>query len=296
MENTVVEWRGVVKRRERMTLGPVDIELRENHVTALIGRNGSGKSTLMKLAAGLIYPDAGEISWFGSAYPDGIPAEVRTRMSYVPENFATEEDGIKMDAAAEFRSFWYPSWDWQRYEELLRKFEVPGGKRLDKLSKGQRRKFEIAAALAVRPKLLLLDEPSSGLDPFAWKTMLEEIRRCVEEDRATVLLSTHIVEEVRRMADYLLLLDGGRSLGIREKDALLDAGREVWIEDDEELVRELPGVTEWARESEGMIRFVTTDYAGAAALLGEAGVRPIRARALELDEMMEHWMEGRLSS
>ncbi|WP_172196755.1 ABC transporter ATP-binding protein [Saccharibacillus qingshengii] len=294
MENAVLEWKRVVKKRDRMVLGPVDLKLYENYVTALIGRNGSGKSTLMKLAAQLIMPDEGEMTWYGQSYPQGLPTDVRASIAYVPENFAAEEDSLKMDDVAQFRASWYPKWDWQRFEELLNRFEVPGGKKMNKLSKGQRRKFEIAAALATRPKLLLLDEPSSGLDPFAWKTMMNEIRRCVDEDGASVLLSTHIVEEVRRMADYLVLMEKGRSLGLLEKDALLDRGREIWIGRDDELLAEMPGVVESAIEAEGMIRFVTLDYAGASALLDEAGVKPIRVRALELDEVMEHWMNGSL--
>ncbi|WP_172256545.1 ABC transporter ATP-binding protein [Saccharibacillus deserti] len=294
MENAVLEWKRVVKKRDRMVLGPVDLKLYENYVTALIGRNGSGKSTLMKLAAQLIMPDEGEVTWYGQSYPQGLPTDVRASIAYVPENFAAEEDSLKMDDVAQFRASWYPKWDWQRFEELLNRFEVPGGKKMNKLSKGQRRKFEIAAALATRPKLLLLDEPSSGLDPFAWKTMMNEIRRCVDEDGASVLLSTHIVEEVRRMADYLVLMEKGRSLGLLEKDALLDRGREIWIGRDDELLAEMPGVVESAIEAEGMIRFVTLDYAGASALLDEAGVKPIRVRALELDEAMEHWMNGSL--
>ncbi|CAM3562899.1 MULTISPECIES: ABC transporter ATP-binding protein [Saccharibacillus] len=295
MEKAALEWKQVVKKRDRMVLGPVDLKLYDNYVTALIGRNGSGKSTLMKLAAQLIMPDEGEVIWYGQSYPQGLPTEVRASIAYVPENFASEEDSLKMDDVAAFRAAWYPKWDWQRFEELLNRFDVPGGKKMNKLSKGQRRKFEIAAALAVRPKLLLLDEPSSGLDPFAWKTMMNEIRRCVDEDGASVLLSTHIVEEVRRMADYLVLIDKGRSLGLLEKDALMDRGREIWIGRDDELLAEMPGVVESAIEAEGMVRFVTLDYAGSSALLDEAGVKPIRVRALELDEVMEHWMNGGLS-
>nr|WP_305121003.1 ABC transporter ATP-binding protein [Saccharibacillus sp. JS10] len=276
-----------------MTLGPIDLKLHENLVTALIGRNGSGKSTLMKLAVQLIHPDSGEVAWFGQTYSaESLPVDVRAQISYVPENFIVEEDGLKMDEVAEFRASWYPKWDWQRYEELIHRFDIPSGKKLNKLSKGQRRKFEIAAALAIRPKLLLLDEPSSGLDPFAWKTMMNEIRRCVDEDGTTVLLSTHIVEEVRRMADYLVLIDKGHSLGMVEKDFLLERGREIWITRDDELLGEMPAVVESAIESQGMVRFITMDYPGAAALLEEAGVKPIQVRALELDEMMEHWMNG----
>ncbi|GGN99572.1 ABC transporter ATP-binding protein [Saccharibacillus kuerlensis] len=296
MENTVLEWKDIVKKRDRMVLGPVSLKLQENYVTALIGRNGSGKSTLIKLAAQLIHPDEGEVMWFGQSYPHGLPAEVRSAIAYVPENFVSEEDGLKMDDVAEFRAAWYSNWDWQRYEELLHRFEVPGGKKLNKLSKGQRRKFEIAAALAIRPKLLLLDEPSSGLDPFAWKTMMNEIRRCVEEDGATVLLSTHIVEEIKRMADYLILIDKGRSLGLLEKDTLLDRVREVWIARDDELLAELPGIVDSALESENLSRFVTLDYVGAAALMEEAGIKPIRVRTLDLDEAMEYWMNGSISS
>ncbi|WP_281426452.1 AAA family ATPase [Paenibacillus sophorae] len=180
---------------------------------------------------------------------------------------------------------------------MLDKFEVPRGERLGKMSKGERRKFEIAAALAAGPKLLLLDEPSSGLDPFAWKIMIETFQRYMDERQATIVISTHIVEEVRRLADYIVLLHQGKLLGMAEKDSLLSMWNEVWVgaKDEEELAElaaELPEALELNMQAPGMASMITSRLLDLEKRFSDLGVKMIKSRSLELEEILSLWTMG----
>jgi ABC-2 type transport system ATP-binding protein len=294
IKTPIIEMSEVYKTRGNREIGPINLTIEPGYVVALAGHNGSGKSTLIHLLTQLIHPDSGEIRWFGQAYPDGMPADTRQWVGYVSEQPTREEDRLTAEAAAAFRALWYPGWDETRFQRLMERFQVPQHTKLSRMSKGERRKFELAAALAPHPRLLLLDEPSSGLDPFAWKIMLEELRDCMENGKTTVIIATHIIDEIKRLADYIVLMHDGRLLGKLEKDHLLENSKEMWFEGTPEEASELPGVVE--TESEGGLQRIVTLAAGeTSAILEQAGIRPIRVRRLELDDILVHWSAGQLS-
>ncbi|MCP3779367.1 ABC transporter ATP-binding protein [Paenibacillus sp. MZ03-122A] len=294
IKTPIIEMSQVYKTRGNREIGPINLTIEPGYVVALAGHNGSGKSTLIHLLTQLIHPDSGEIRWFGQAYPDGMPADTRQWVGYMSEQPSREEDRITAEEAAAFRALWYPGWDETRFQRLMERFQVPQHTKLSRMSKGERRKFELAAALAPHPRLLLLDEPSSGLDPFAWKIMLEELRDCMENGKTTVIIATHIIDEIKRLADYIVLMHDGRLLGKLEKDHLLENSKEMWFEGTPEEASELPGVVE--TESEGALQRIVTLAAGeTSAILEQAGIRPIRVRRLELDDILIHWSAGQLS-
>lgn len=297
MAQQAIELRNVSKKRRSKTIGPLNLALPQGYITALVGQNGSGKSTLLQMLLQLTFPEEGEISWFEEKHSTGLPLGLRQSIAYVPETSQTEENHWTADQAAEFRRQWYPSWDHDYFQELRTKFEVPQGAKLGKMSKGERRKFEIAAALASRPRLLLLDEPSSGLDPFAWKSMIEVIRKYMDESASTVVISTHIVEEVRRLADYIVLMHRGQLLGMAEKDSLFGSWSEVWVnvenEDElKELAAELPGAQQFTMETPGVASFLTQKILQNEKRMHDLGVKVIKSRILELDEVLSLWTQG----
>lgn len=291
-EASVITMQGVYKSRKGKTIGPIHLELLEGYIYALVGPNGSGKTTLLSMLQKVVIPEAGHILWFGEQYDKKeLPLEIRQKIGSVTEYSSPEEDRLTVEEAAEFRAFWYPDWDTDLFEELLTKFEVPRGSRLKKMSKGERRKFELAAALAVRPKLLILDEPSSGLDPFSWKQMLTELQLYMQQGDTTIIIATHIIDEIKKLADYIILMQKGQTLGMAEKDLLLDSWREIWYEGEIKPAH-LPGVLEWSEETERIRRIVTTRAADVLEVLKESGLLPLKARVLELDEVLMYWIEG----
>ncbi|GAB6928621.1 hypothetical protein JCM10914A_26040 [Paenibacillus sp. JCM 10914] len=294
MEPSVIEFRNVHKRRRTKTIGPINLTLPQGYIIALVGPNGSGKSTLLNMMMQIVQPDEGEVAWFGNAYPKELPVAIRQNMGFVPEQLSTEELQMTVEAAAAFRAQWYDKWDGYFFDELLSRFDVPRGLRLNKMSKGERRKFEIAAALAPRPKLLILDEPSSGLDPFAWKLLIEQLHKIMKSMDTTIILSTHVVDEIRRLADYVVLIHHGKLLGMVEKDSLLDNWKECWIQGDASIVNELPGIISSKQESAHSISFITTECLEVEKILASAGIPFIQTRSLELDEVLGLWIDGHI--
>jgi len=292
MEPHVIEFRNVMKRRRTKTIGPIQLSIPQGYIVALVGPNGSGKSTLLNMMIQTVFPDEGEVTWFGESYSKELPIEVRKQMAFVPEQLSVEEQHMTADQAATFRASWYDNWDGYFFDELMSRFDVPRGVKLRKMSKGERRKFEIAAALAPRPKLLLLDEPSSGLDPFAWKQMIDQLHKLMKSIDTTIILSTHVVDEIRRLADYVILIHHGKLLGMVEKDSLLDNWKECWIQGDASIVRELPGIISSRQENATTISFVTTECLEVENILRSAGMTFIQTRSLELDEVLRLWIDG----
>jgi len=297
MVQMAIEMRNVRKQRRNKLIGPLTMNLPKGYITALVGQNGSGKSTLLNLLMQLTKAEEGEIYWFENKYDNELPLELRQSIAYIPENSVVEENHWNAKEAAEFRKHWYPNWDDQYYQILMDKFEVPHHIKLSKLSKGERRKFEIAAALASRPRLILLDEPSSGLDPFAWKIMMETLRKYMDENDATIVISTHIVEEVRRLADYIVLMHRGELLGMAEKDSLFGAWTEVWVnvaDKDEltELAAEFRRGLQFSMDTPGVASFIIDDFIVNEKRIQDLGVKVIKSRSLELDEILSLWTQG----
>ncbi|WP_340021086.1 ABC transporter ATP-binding protein [Paenibacillus sp. FSL K6-1096] len=297
MGQQAIELRDVCKKRRNKTIGPLNLSLPQGYITALVGQNGAGKSTLLNMLLQLILPDEGEIRWYEETYRDVLPLKLRQTIAYVPEMPQPEENFWTPGEAAAFRSHWYPSWDQSYFGELIQRFEVPQNARLGKMSKGERRKFELAAALAAKPRLLLLDEPSSGLDPFAWKTMIDVLHKYMEEHEATVVISTHIVDEVRRLADYIVLMHQGQLLGMAEKDSLFSSWTELWVQIEgeqelQELAAELPQALELKFTAPGMASLLTQQIYLYEKRIQDLGVKVLKSRSLELDEILSLWTRG----
>lgn len=283
----VISADGLKKSYGDFTLGPVDLRIEPGYVVAVVGPNSSGKSTLFRMLMGLSQPDAGELSLFGRRYPRE-EVEIKRRIGYVPE-VSTGHDDMSAKDLGEFVSRWYPRWSQRAYDGLLQRFEIPADQRFGKLSKGMQRRLAFALAAAREPELLLLDEPTDGVDPFARRAMLEEISGFLQADSGgerTVLFATHVMDEVRRIADYVVFLHGGRFLGFYEKDALQDSWRSLWVERAPE--RHLPGLV--SVEDGTPPRLVTDSPRKTREALEERGVGVVRSGPLDLEEILEHLM------
>ncbi|MDU4697165.1 MAG: ABC transporter ATP-binding protein [Paenibacillus sp.] len=293
-QSMAIELIGAVKQGRRKQIGPLQLQVPKGYIVALVGPNGSGKSTMMKMIQQTLQPDAGEIRWFGQGYSGMMPIEVRQQICYVPEAPEPEENYMTAERAAQFRSHWYPTWDERLFEELMNRFEIPRRERLNRMSKGERRKFEIAAALAARPKLLLLDEPSSGLDPFAWKGMIDELRDFMSGEDMTILIATHVAEEVKRLADYIALMHQGQVLGMAEKDQLFSSWKEIWIRSGGCSPDDLPEGTILRVDGPSVTKLIVQEQQEGELQqsLAAKGLQVMQTRSLELDEILQLWIQG----
>lgn len=288
-----VSLRGLKIANERFALGPIQCDIPQGYVTAIIGTNGSGKSSFMRMLLGLEPIRSGEASVFGSRIVPGGDERYKARVGFLAELPHAHENAMTADEKAKFASHWYPTWDWERYRRLMRQFECEGSIKLSKLSKGMRRKAELSVTLALDPELLLLDEPSSGLDPFAWRTMLGELQRYMESGERTLVIATHITEEVKRLADYILFLDRGRYLGLFEKDRLLDGWRTLLVQQAgggshnlESALRRTPGLQGLTEAGAGVYRLELDEPEQGEAYIRSNGFQVLASQRMELEDIL----------
>jgi ABC-2 type transport system ATP-binding protein len=187
---------------------PVNLSVASNRITAFLGLNGAGKSTTIKMLLGMVQPTAGEAIVLGQSIDDvGSSIEVRQKIAYVSENKRLY-DYMTVAQMVRFTSGFYADWQPERAEALLRKFQLPLSRKVRSLSKGMRTKLALLLAFARRPELIILDEPSEGLDPVGIEQLLEAIVAHCSEG-ATVFFSSHQIDEVERIADHVCVLDKG---------------------------------------------------------------------------------------
>lgn len=290
--------RRVSVRRQDFTLGPIDLDIPAGYVTAVVGTNGSGKSTLFRLFMGMEPHDGGQIELLGSSAANaGAEVDIKRRIGYLAELPHAYENALNAEEKARFASKWYPGWDWDRYRKLLRSFDAESAGKLRKLSKGMRRKVELACALAHNPELLLLDEPSSGLDPFAWQTLLAELRRFMEQGDRTIVIASHVADEVKRLADYILFLHRGKPLGFYEKDALFDGWRTIVLSVQEDAaieaqLKRVPGLQGWSKSAPGVYQLETDRPDEAETFCRAQGCQVLSKRRMELEEIMGCLIRG----
>ena len=191
-----------------IALNEVSLRIPKGVVFGLLGANGAGKTTLIKHLLGLLRAQAGNVSVFGLD-PVANPTGVLSRVGYLSEVNELPE-WMRVDELLRFTRAFYPSWD-ESYAQFLRQtFELDAGQVVKSLSKGQRARLALLLALAHRAELLVLDEPSSGLDPLVRRDILRAIIRTIADEGRTVLFSSHLLDEVERVADHVAIVDKGR--------------------------------------------------------------------------------------
>ncbi len=191
-----------------LALNNVSLQLRPGLVYGLVGANGAGKTTLMKHVLGLLRAQQGAVRVFGMD-PVKHPVEVLSRIGYLSEDRDLPE-WMRIDELLEYTAAYYPGWDRSYARELLDTFGLDGSKRIKSLSKGMRAQAGLVAAVAHHPELLLLDEPSTGLDAVVRKDILNAIIRAVADNGRTVIFSSHLLDEVELMSDNVFMINQGQ--------------------------------------------------------------------------------------
>jgi len=192
----------------KTALASVTLSIPRGAVYGLVGANGAGKTTLIKHILGLLRAESGSVRVFGLD-PVADPVGVLSRIGYLSE----ERDlpgWMRVDELIRYSRAFYPAWDDAYAEELRQAFALDLTARIRNLSKGQKARLGLLIALAYRPELLVLDEPSTGLDPVVRRDILEAIIRTIAEEGRTVLFSSHLLEEVERVADHVTMISQGK--------------------------------------------------------------------------------------
>lgn len=208
MNNRILEINGLTKKYKDFTLDGVSFSIEQGTVMGLIGQNGAGKTTIIRLIMNMTERGGGSIKVCGL---DNIEDEiaVKNKIGFVSDEcylyFNTNLEKVGKACAAA-----YEKWDGEKFSRLLRKWDISEKKKVSALSKGMQTKAMLAAALSHEPELLILDEPTAGLDPVARIEILDLLREFVSDGKRSVLFSTHITGDLDKIADVITLIIGGK--------------------------------------------------------------------------------------
>ena len=204
-----VQLENIVHRYGKVVaLDGLSLTVRQGEMFGFLGRNGAGKTTTLKLLMGLLRPDSGEIAVLGQRVKR-MPVALKQRIGYVCQepNFYP---WMTADQLGSFVGSFYPHWDAPQFLRLLHMLDVPRDRRASEMSGGTRTKLGLALALAPRPELLLLDEPTAGLDPVARREFNDQLQVLQREQGTTVMFSSHLVGEVEQLAQRVGIVQAGR--------------------------------------------------------------------------------------
>jgi len=204
---------------KQAALSAVDLRIPEGAVYVLIGANGAGKSTMMKVLLNLERPDAGRAEVFGLDTRSQGP-QVRAQVGYMPESHEHAYAWITCERLIRHVARNYPAWDHEYAAQLIRIFGVRPDRKVGTLSKGENRRLQFILALAHRPPLLLLDEPTDGLDPVVRNRTLAHLAEHLADTPTTVVIATHHIHEVESLADRVGVLSAGRLVAQMSRDEL----------------------------------------------------------------------------
>lgn len=204
-----IETRNLTKRfRKHMAVDDLTLSVPRGSVFAFLGRNGAGKTTTIRILLDLLDRTSGEARVLGlDCVKDSL--KIKRRVGYVAEA-QRMYDWMKVDEIIWFCKGFYPAWDDSFASELKRTLELPGKMKIGETSRGMQAKVALLLAMAHRPELLILDEPTAGIDVVVRRNFLEGVIELIQEEGRTVFFSSHIVHEVERVADWVGIIDRGR--------------------------------------------------------------------------------------
>jgi ABC-2 type transport system ATP-binding protein len=275
---------GLTKIFPEFKLGPIDLDLDPGRVLGYIGPNGSGKTTTMHCLVGLVKSDSGRAEIFGREN-DPNKVDWKFDIGYVGDKHVFYENwsGAKN---LKFISQFYPSWSDKMAESLIKRFELPIEKRAKDLSTGNRVKLSLVQVLSRFPKLLILDEPTAGLDPVVRTELLDVLFEVLENGERAIFYSTHILTDISRLADELAFIDNGHVKFKSQKDDLTEKWRRISFKLSENNVQFENAVNV---ESEGYnYKLVSKDFESTMNQIKNLGAQNIQETRMGIDEIAVH--------
>jgi len=214
----VIATSGLTKRFGRTNaVSDATFEVAEHSICGLLGRNGAGKSTLMNLISGQEFASSGEVAVFGENPVENAPVLART--CFIKESQAYPE-GFKGKHALRAASWIFPHWDHELAAELVDEFSVPMDRLIKKMSRGQRSAVGVVIGIAARADLTIFDEPYAGLDAVARQLFYDRLLQDYSQHPRTILMSTHLIDEVADLLDHVVVIDNGRLIMNESADEL----------------------------------------------------------------------------
>jgi ABC-2 type transport system ATP-binding protein len=220
MINNAIEIQNLTKNYAGFSLGPLNFNIPVGCMVGYIGENGAGKSTTLKAILGLIKPDDGEIKIFDRNIKECTP-DLMNRIGVVFDNINIPGE-MKVKEVGNLCKLSFDSWEEGTFRSYIKRFGLPSDQRVKRLSRGMRMKLSLSIALSHQAELLILDEATSGLDPVIRDEILDILLDFLQDENHTILISSHILSDLEKAADYIAFLHHGKILFMEEKDALVE--------------------------------------------------------------------------
>ncbi|NLL47994.1 MAG: ABC transporter ATP-binding protein [Firmicutes bacterium] len=250
----ILELHDVVKDFTGFKVNGISFSLEPGYIMGFIGANGAGKTTTIKLIMNLLRLDRGEIKVFGLDSRKH-EQEIKQRIGFVyDDNHFYDE--LTIAQMTKVLAPFYQDWDWEMYDRYVHRFALPAGKKIKTFSRGMKMKYALAVALSHQAELLIMDEPTSGLDPIVRSELLDILSEVIQDERCSVLFSSHITSDLDRVADYVTLIHNGNILFSTSKEELFETYSLIKGERSllgSELRRYLVGVRENQFGFEGLV-------------------------------------------
>lgn len=283
----------------RKALNGFDLEVGKGSFHALLGPNGSGKSTALRILLGFIRPDEGRGRMLGYGIGPGFPpTDLKARVGYVPERFSLYEEMTARETL-DFAAGTNPRWDRKAEKRYIDLFSLPLNVRVRHLSTGVRAQLALTLAMGARPELLILDEPTHGLDAYQRYRFLQALIEDCLDDGRTVLLSSHELYQIERMADHVTVLIEGKAVLSGPLDQVKETETRVRVAGDvaPDRLAALPGVRRVSTDSSGLLLHVHSDEASIRQRLAEVpGVTGVQVFPQSLEEIFLSYVEGSASA
>ncbi len=280
----MVHLSGVTKKYPHFELQPIELELPAGTVMGLIGPNGAGKSTIMRIMMGLVNPHAGSVQVLGQSMSSNA-SSVKQQIGYFSDDlrlYGAESLGWHMQLV---RSL-YPHWDQQYAQALLSRFGLLEPQRVKGLSHGQRVKALLLLILARRPKLLILDEPTNGLDPVAKQEVLAELMQVMNDEDRSIIYSSHQTQDVEQISDQLTFIDRGRVIAADDRDDFLDRWRRIKLRATESWrIPPIPGLRQESQLQNFRVLSIDRFNSRVAETLLESGAELEAIETMTLEEI-----------
>lgn len=262
-------------------IGPIEISIEPGIISGLVGPNGSGKSTILQMISGAEHRDHGEIQIFGKAISSLIQ-EDRQRIAYVPSTYQGLPYWKGKDLISWYKH-WYPKWNQTKMNHFIDQFQLELNTSYEKLSTGNQQKLLISLALSTEADLLLLDEPSNGLDFIARKDLYQAIQTWIEQEQRSILIASHDVEEINKLIDHITLIHNGRQIESFWKDELVGKWGTIWFSTSCKMEKPQEIIFE---EQNSMTQWITTNLEKTRALLEDQQI-PYQHTVMQINEILE---------
>ncbi|MBI3448674.1 MAG: ABC transporter ATP-binding protein [Acidobacteria bacterium] len=270
----------------------LSLEVPRGSIFGLLGQNGAGKTTTIRTLLNLLQPTSGRLTLLGLDSVAGS-LEVRRRVGYLPEDPACY-GWMTVEEAVRFNAAFYPTWDRDLASQLLKQLGLPGDRRVRALSRGMQAKVGLVLALAPRPELLILDDPTSGLDPVVRREFLEAVIANTQAEGGTVLFSTHLLHEMERVADEVAILHEGRLRARASLDDLKAGTKKLRAVYPERIPESFPldGIVRVERNHHQALITVSGYREGHGEKLLGAGAESVEVIDLSLEEIFVETVKG----